>query len=198
MAKITITAGDGVLKRFGNQVGALGSTKTHRALARAVNRVTNTVHGRVIRAIRKQSGIPTAIIRKQVKKRLASPDASHGGNLEGVIWATGKPLSLKYFGARQFSWGVRTKENGGLKRYPGFFINGGTWRSGKPIAYGHVFKNTHGYNAKSKRNNAIEMQYGSSVPEELVRDQSERVFHETVEEMLTRRVAHELSRLLPM
>lgn len=48
----------------------------------------------------------------------------------------------------------------------------------------------------SKNRFPIEMLFGPSIPEELVKGESERVFRETVADMLPRRVAHELSRLL--
>ncbi|UYZ08568.1 phage tail protein [Agrobacterium salinitolerans] len=187
MASIIIRPLDDLLKRFGNQIGAVGSAKGHKALARAVNRVTNTIYGRVIRAVRKQSDIPTAIIRRSIKKRLASPK---GGNIEGVIWATGKPLSLKYFRARQFRFGVKAKHGGTWHRYPSAFMGPKPGAISKKLG-GHVFKRT------SSGRFPIEMLFGPSVPEELVRGESERVFRTTVQDMLPVRVAHELSRMLP-
>jgi hypothetical protein len=55
---------------------------------------------------------------------------------------------------------------------------------------GHVFKRT------SSGRFPIEMLFGPSVPEELVKGESERVFRTTVQDMLPVRVAHELSRML--
>lgn len=194
MASIVIKPADDILRRFGNQLGAVGSAQGHKALARAVNRVTNTVHGRVVRAIRKQSDIPTAIIRKEVKKRLASTSPGKGA-LEGVIWATGKPISLKHFKARQFSFGVKAKWGGEWHKYPGAFMGP---RPGiiAPRLNGHVFMRTMAQTWINGERTPIEMQFGPSVPEELVRGESERIFRETVETMLPDRIAHELSRML--
>jgi hypothetical protein len=188
MARIVVRPLDDVLRRFGNQIGAVGSARGRKALALAVNRVTTTIHGRVIKAIRKQSDIPTAIIRKQVKRKLAAHQASTA--IEGVIWATGAPISLKYFKAKQFSFGVRTKERGAWQRYPSAFMGPRPGVIAKRLG-GHVFIRT------SAARNPIEKLVGTSVPEELVRDESERVFRETVETMLPSRVAHELARLMP-
>lgn len=190
MARIVVRPMDDLIARFGNQLGAVGSAKAHKALARAVNRVTNTVHGRVVRAIRKQSDIPTAIIRRSIGKRLASPNAGHGGGLEGVIWSKGPPLSLKHFRAKQFSWGVRAKHGGKWHRYPSAFMGP---RPGviAPRLGGHVFART------TAKRTPIEMLFGPAVPEEMIRGESERVFRETVADMLPARVAHELSRMLP-
>lgn len=187
MTSIVVRPLDDVLKRFVNQIGAVGSTQGHKALARAVNRVTNTIHGRVLRAIRKQSDIPTAIIRRHVKKRLANTSA--GSAIEGVIWATGKPLSLKYFRARQFSFGVKAKWGGSWHSYPSAFMGPRPGVVSKKLG-GHVFIRT------SAARFPLEMLFGPSVPEELVRGESARIFRETVEDMLPRRVAHELSRML--
>lgn len=193
--RVEIVSKDNVLSRFANQIGAVGEEKGRKALARAVNRVTTTVEGRVARAIGKQSSIPTKIIRTQIRKKLAAHKG--GGAIEGHVIASGSPLPLKVFNPKQFSWGVRAKVWGQMERFPSHFMHGGRWNSGKLIAGGHVFINTRGPNANSKRNNAIEKQFGPSVPEEMVRDEAARVFHHTVQTMLPKRVAHELSRLLP-
>ncbi|MGV2109786.1 hypothetical protein ACQZ46_00745 [Agrobacterium salinitolerans] len=188
--KIVISPLDGNFARFANQIGALGTAKAHKALARAVNRTTNTAYGRVVKAIRKQSDIPTSIIRKQVKKRTVSTNIEHGGSLEGVIWATGKPLSLKYFKARQFSFGVKAKHGGQWHRYPSAFMGPKPGVVNFKRLGGHVYVRTSGNRFP------IEKLFGPSIPEELIRGESERVFRETVSEMLQKRVAHELGRLL--
>lgn len=190
MTSIVIRPMDDVLRRFGNQIGALGSGQAHKALARAVNRTTNTVHGRVIRAVRKQSDIPTAIIRRQVKKRLASTNIAHGGAIEGVVWATGSPISLKHFRARQFGFGVKAKWGGEWHEYQSAFMGPRPGVIAKRLG-GHVFVRT------SSSRFPIEMLFGPSVPEELVTGESERAFEHTVATMLPQRVAHELGRLLP-
>jgi len=187
--KIVISPLDGNFARFANQIGALGTAKAHKALARAVNRTTNTAYGRVVKAIRKQSDIPTSIIRKQVKKRTVSTNIDHGGSLEGVIWATGKPISLKYFMARQFAFGVKAKHGGKWHRYPSAFMGKKPGIISKRLG-GHVFVRT------SANRFPIEKLFGPSIPEELIRGESERVFRSTVREMLEKRVAHELGRLL--
>jgi len=186
--RVIITPGDDIMRRFGNQIGALGDTKAHMALARAVNRVTTTVHGRVIKAIRKQSDIPLAIVRASVGRRLVKPGGS--GALEGEVWAKGKPLSLKVFRARQLNFGVKARWGGEWHRYQGAFMGP---RPGVIAGRlnGHVFVRT------SAKRLPIEQLFGPAVPEELVRNESARVFEETVFTMLPERVRHELERLLP-
>ncbi len=85
-------------------------------------------------------------------------------------------LSLKHFGAKQFSWGVRAKPWGQTKRIDGAFIYAGTFRSGKVVGNGHVFTNTRGFSEKSDRFNAIEKEVGPSIPKEMVRGASLAAF----------------------
>lgn len=186
--RVIITPADDILRRFGNQIGAMGEGKAHQALARAVNRVTTTVHGRVIKAIRKQSDIPTAITRKSVGKRLVKPGG--GGALEGEVWAKGKPLSLKVFRAKQYGFGVKAKWGGNWHRYPGAFMGPRPGVLADRLG-GHVFVRI------SSKRLPIEQLFGPAVPGELVRSESARVFEATVATMLPERVAHELERLLP-
>ena len=194
--KVTITPADGNIKRFANQLGALGSRKTHTVLARAVNRTTTTAHGRVVKAIAKQSDIPRGIIRQQVKRQTVSTNIDHGGSLEGVIRATGKPISLKYFKARQFSFGVKAKHGGKWHNYPSAFMGPRPGVIARGL-HGHVFVRTTEKTWISKGKRApIQKLFGPSVPEEMVRGESERVFRSAVSEMLEKRVAHEIGRLL--
>jgi len=186
---ITIEQRDDILRNFGNQIGALGRGDAHKALARAVNRTTTTVQGRVIRVIAKQSSIKSAIVRRSIRRELVRPGS--GQALEGTITATGRPIPLKEFSASQFSYGVKARVWGRVQRFPGTFIFAGTYRSGNPVGNGHVLHRT------TRDSHPIEVLYGPSVPEEMIKDESAKVFHETVAMMLPVRVAHEVGRLLP-
>lgn len=186
--RIDVKIADDQLARFQNMAGAVGSVKARQAYARAINRVTNSVYGKVIRATAKQTSIPTAILRKTVRKSLAAHKGD--GPLSGAVYATGKPLSLKYFGARQFKWGTRVKVWGETRKLNSAFIFAGTYNSGKAVANGHVWKRV------GKSSLPIEKQEGPSVPEGIVAGEAEHAFRETVETMLPARVQHELSRLL--
>lgn len=185
---VNIRFADDELKRMENMIGALGNEQARVGLARAVNRVTDTVRTRVIRAVAKQSSLPQKVVRKRVKAQ----KAAHKGTSEisGMVYSTGSPLSLYYFGAKQFSWGVRAKVWGSFQRFPGTFIWAGTWKSGKAVANEHVFART------TKDSLPIERQDGASIPEEMVKGESVRVYEQTVRDMLPARAMHELSRLL--
>lgn len=188
MFPIKVSFADDELKRFENMIGALGAGKARQALARAVNRTTKTVEGRVVRAIAKQSSIPTKIVRRSIKTRLAA----HKGNtpLIGSVRAIGDDLSLKHFSAKQFSFGVKAKIWGSWHRFPTTFIWAGTYRSGKAVANGHVWQRT------TKDSLPIELQRGPAVPDELVKNESLKQYEATVRTMLPARAMHELTRLL--
>jgi hypothetical protein len=188
MSSVTIRPADNILRQFSNQINALGEGKARPALARSVNRVTSMARTRVIREVTRQSSIPRAMVAQAVKRRLAR--VNHAGPLEGVIWATGKPISLKYFRARQFSFGVKARVQGQWRRYPGTFM-GPRPGSIAPKLGGHVFART------SAARLPIEMIFGPSVPEELVRGEARKAFEELVASHLPQRVRHELGRLLP-
>lgn len=179
--------GDG-LKRFENVIAALGEGKARVGIARAINRVVDSVHGKVVRAVVKQTSIPRKIVREAVKKS----KAAHQGDkpLQGVVYASGYPISLKHFGAKQFSFGVRAKVWGSFERFPSAFIYAGRWNSGNPVSNGHVFRRIG-----SKRL-PIEKLEGPSVPEGLIAGEATHAFTQTVETMLPARVSHELGRLL--
>lgn len=186
--RVDIRFADDELLRFENMIGALGEAKARIGLARAVNRVTRTVNGRVIRAIAKQSSIPRLIVKRSVRMSLAAHQGT--GPIAGMVIATGEPVPLKHFGARQFKFGVRARVWGKMQRFPGTFIFAGTFRSGKYVRNGHVFQRS------TSASLPIVRQDGPAVPDELVKNESLRVFEDTVRIMLPDRAMHELSRLL--
>lgn len=187
---ISIRFTDDQLTRFENMIDALGSEQARVGLARAVNRVTRTVYSRSKRAIAKKTGLPVATVDNFMWMSLAAHNG--GGAIKGeVIASQMKDLSLKLFGARQFSWGVRTKEGGAFKRYPHAFIFSGTWKSGNPVANGHAFVRV------GKKSLPIRKLVSDiSIPATLMDDEITRAAQATVDTMLPERASHELGRLL--
>lgn len=178
---------DEQLARFQNQVAVLGQAKARIAFSRAVNRVTRSLKTRVIRAL-VRDGFPRKIVTRSVGMSLSSQKGD--GPISGVVYATGAPVSLKYFQARQFSFGVRAKVLGDVRRYPSAFINAGRWNSGNPVANGHVFER-----AGRSRFPIVKLE-GPSVPERLVEGETAKAFADLSQTMLPARVSHELGRLL--
>lgn len=186
-ARLIVHPADGILDRFHNQLAAIGDGKARAVLVRAVNRTTNAVHTRVVRAVAKQTSLPQARVRAEIGKRLAAIKGD--GVIEGSVFASGAPLSLKEFNPRQFKRGVRAKVWGRVQMFPGAFMGPkpGIIAAG---LRGHVFVRT------TKARLPIEKMFGPSIPEEMVKDESKEAFEQTVADMLPRRIEHELSRLL--
>ena len=186
--QIIIRPQDDHLTRWGNQIAALGDGQARAAIARAVNRTTRSAHGKVIRATAKMMSLPIKRVQKSVYMKLAAHQGT--GPIQGIIGATGAPLSLKYFGAKQFSWGVRAKVFGQFERFPHAFIWAGTPNSGKAVGSGHVFKRI------GSRSLPIERLFGPSIPAALIEGEAAYQFTSTAESMLPARITHELGRLL--
>jgi len=187
--RISLTQNDDDLKRYANQIGAIGQKKAHVAFARAINRVTTTVRGKVARAVARQSSIPVSLVRKQMVRKTVRPGG--GGVLEGAVVGTGGAIPLRVFRPKQFTWGVRVKLWGKQQRYSGMFIYAGRYNSGKEVATGQVFQRT------TTASLPIERQFGPAVPAEMIRTEARKEFERTVADMLPKRIQHELSRMLP-
>lgn len=191
VVKIIIAPTDDIIRRYGNQIGALGEERAYAALARAVNRTVDQTKTQVIRSLVAQTSAPRSVVVSQLSTRKVDPLARSGGALEGAIVATGSELPLKVFKPKQFAFGVRAKVWGRVQRFPHQFIYAGTFRSGNPVAHGHVFVRTGASSLP------IELTYGPSIPVEMVKDQTAETFQAMAAPILMRRVEHELSRLLP-
>jgi len=189
--RIQIVPTDDVLEQFGNQIAALGERSARPAFARAINRTTDMVRTRVIRALVRQTSIPRKYLVREVKTRKMSTKASSEEAFEGIVFAKGNPIPLAAFKPAQFSWGVRAKVWGRFQRFPGAFIYAGTWKSGQPVSRGNVFVRT------TKESLPIEMMFGPSIPEEMVKGESLKAYEETVLTVLPARIRHEIGRLLP-
>ncbi|WP_421998192.1 hypothetical protein [Roseovarius confluentis] len=180
------------IMRFQDAVSVLGDTNTaHKAFRRAINHTGDKARTLVRRALSEQMGL--------TQKRLRALNAlsvrrANFGALEYTITGSGKELSLKEFGAKQFKFGVRAKPWGQIQRFKGAFIFAGHRKSGKPVGGGHVFVRTGGINRNSGRNNAIRKMWGPSVPKEMIRRASLEAFENTAKD-LGPRIRHEMSQI---
>lgn len=186
--RIVIAPTDDILHTFQNQLAAVGAGQARVALARAVNRTANTAHGRVVRALSKQSSIPVKYVRRAVKKKLAAHKGT--GDVHAMLYARGYPMPLKYLKATQFKFGVKATLWGERRSFKGMFIWAGHYKSGKAVGSGHVFQRT------TSKSRPIELQSGPSISEELIRAESLRQWETTVQTMLPQRIRHELGRML--
>lgn len=87
------------------------------AMARAMNRTGTTVRTGAVRTIAKRMGLKAGDVRKGVTFIKASRT-----NLRVIIRASGRPLPLYAFQARQTKRGVSARAYGQRRTYPGTFI----------------------------------------------------------------------------
>ena len=186
--RLEVTIPDDQLTRWENQVAAIGDGRARVAFSRAINRTTRSVRGQVVREVVKATSIPSVIVRRAVYMSLSSQQGS--GPLQGVIYASGYPVPLKFFSARQFSFGVRAKIWGEYKRFEGLFIFAGNFNSGKPVANFHVFQRV------TASRLPIEKQDGPAVADGLIASSVVNAWEQRVNTMLPERVSHELGRML--
>lgn len=167
--------------RFEAGVTRLGQRTARLAYSRAMNHTGRRAMTRVRRSIRAQSSIKAGDVRSQTRFHSASMS-----NLIIRLSAQGEYFPLIYFGARQFSYGVRAKVWGRMVQYRGLFIVN---------SIGQVFRNTRQFSPRSGRNNAIEKAWGPSVPREMLRDESMETWNDMQPDFAAR-VGHELERIL--
>lgn len=175
------------MERYGKDLRALGDTaKTYRVIARAANYEGRRAFVRVKRALRKQSSIPNAIVQRSVKFLPAATRA--GGRVEVAIHGSGRELSLKMFGARQFKAGVRARVWGQLQMYPGGFMGP------KPGAIAAKLKG-HAFVREGKSRLPISKMFGPSIAKEIVKDESAQAFYASAPRIVDR-VGKEIAAVL--
>lgn len=187
MAEIVIKWADANLKRFDNQLKALGKDAP-KALQRAVARAGDSTRTQVVRALTKQTGLPRATIVRAIKTRRPSwTDFTY------TMTTTGGDISLKYFQPRETAKGVTAKPFGKRDLFEGSFLKGGKWpnRAEKMAFGGHAF-----HRVGSGRLPVEMTKSKVIIPDEMVKGETEAAFREHGMKMLEKRVAHEIGRLL--
>lgn len=167
---------------FEAAVFRVGQGKARTAFARAMNHETAKARTRINRVLRLQTGIKVGDVSRSTKFIRANSKS-----LAAEINAKGSAFPLKYFRARQFSYGVRANPWNKSRRFPSSFIV----RS----LDGHVFHRTGKLNPKSGRMNAIERMWGPSIPKEIMEDKPLAEFDTATADIL-RRAMHELGRIV--
>ena len=155
--------GDG-LPKLNRALDELGKeTNAHKAYRIAVNRVGSKAWTATRRTLAKQVGLTQAKLKKYGRIQVRKANYT---DLAFTVTATGAPVPLKAFGAKQFGFGVRAKPWGKSQRFPSAFIFAGSPNSGKFVGGGHVFRRT------SNESLPLKMMYGPSIPKEMVQDAS--------------------------
>lgn len=166
--------GNGIPK-LGKALDAFGNeTKTHRAYRLAINRKGKKAFTQVKRALAKQTGLTQ---KKAIELGNIKTYNANFSSLEFTVKTTGSRISLKEFGAKQFSYGVKAKPWGKVRRFEGAFISAGFLNSGSSVNDGHAFIRKSGDSYPIKR------LYGPSMPVEIVKDKSKQAFEDVADEL---------------
>jgi hypothetical protein len=184
---IIITPGDDVLRRYSNQIGAIGEGKAQAAMGRAINRTVDMVYTQTVRVLVRQTSAPRSVVVASMRKKYAS---TSGGALEGMIIAKGRELPLKMFKPVQFKAGTKATVWGKRQLFKGAFMGP------RPGAIALALKG-HVWTRTSEARLPIKKMFGPSIPKEMVKDQSAAQFESMAPPILARRLEHEIGRMLP-
>lgn len=188
---LTIKAGDHVLDRFANGLGALGEQRAKQVIARGLNRAGNPALTAVRRALVKRTSAPLALVKKQVYARKAwAGDEGGAGKLQFEIVAFGRPIPLRDFKPVEFKFGVRAKVWGRFQRFDGAFMRGGLWPNRVGLNLGDKV-----FVRETNRRLPIKQVFGPSLPKELIKPEIVKVFTARAD-TLGDAIAHELDREL--
>lgn len=206
------------MQRLGNAMGLLNSHQKHLVLQRAVNHTGDKARTQVVRALVKQTGLPSGVLKKALKVGRAygaSEDpiqfakaqlSSRPGSLVYLVTARGGDISLKYFKPRETMAGVTAAPFGKRSLFAGSFMKGGQFpnRKGAKTLNGHVYERTGSRiiatrgKREGKKISEIKLKdSGVIIPEQMLKGASAEAFRSTVEQHLPNRVTHELNRLCP-
>lgn len=162
--------------RYEAMIQRVGEREANRAFSRALNHEGRKSFTAVKRALRKQTDIPAGMITAAMQFKSSSQR-----NLRTIIQGSGSELPLRFFGARQFSYGVRAKVWGKFQTYKSNFI--------VASLSGNVFHRT------SRKRLPIQRTFGPSIPKEMVKDETAETFEQSGNAVMDRAM-HELSRIL--
>lgn len=175
-AKTVIRTDNDLINAFARTMGALGRRDASIVFQRAMSRGGSKTNTAVKRALRKQTSAKARDV--NAATQYVRPSRS---NLQTKIIVRGGHMSLKQFGAKQFSYGVRAKVWGESKRFEGAFVVG---KLG-----GHAFVR------ETSKRFPIRKMYGPALPKEVLKDDAIETFNDGTKETLDR-LQHELDRFL--
>ncbi|MEW6258117.1 MAG: phage tail protein [Pseudomonadota bacterium] len=193
-----LVRGDGRLDRWEAGFSRLSAGQARLVLIRALNRAGDSADSRVRTALSRQMGVKRLNVRKALRHRRAG-----GGVLEYNITGTGKYFSLIDAKGVKRGWIRKTIGDRSVrlqrvaaaawnapKAYPGAFMASGAAGAVAGAGATHIFART------SDQRFPLKKLWGPSVPREMERDEVPKTFDRTVEEVLPRRIDHELGRML--
>lgn len=171
MITIDLTGIDRLAAGYAKKAGAAGPI-----VARALNRAGDQATTALGRQLAKETGLGVSKVRGSVHARRASRS-----DLVYTIKVDGGAVPLSEFGARQQKKGVSARPWGIRRIFPGTF---------QGVAGARVFKR------QGKARLPIQQLYGPDLAKEVERGQSLDVVAKTAQEAFSKRVAHEVARMI--
>jgi hypothetical protein len=151
--RVRLLETDDVRIRFEAACTRLGESEARRAFSMALNKEGRKSFTQLRRSLAQQSSIPRGAVNAATRFKSASRST-----MSTMTSGTGRHLPLSFFGAKQFSYGVRAKIWGRAQSFRSAFV---VKRYG-----GGVFKR------KGKARFPIEQLWGPAVPVEMLRDEA--------------------------
>jgi hypothetical protein len=164
--RVRFLEADDVRIRFEAACTRLGEGEARRAFSMALNKEGRKSFTQLRRSLAQQSSIPRGAVNAATRFTSATRNT-----MSTVTSGTGRHLPLSFFGAKQFSYGVRAKIWGKAQSFRSAFV---VKRDG-----GGVFKRT------GKARFPIEQLWGPSVPTEMLRDEAYDAWKEQHPRVLT-------------
>ena len=176
MPEVYLRETNNVRTQFEAAIQHVGQNGAKRAFARAINHETRKASTQIRRQVAKASSIKYGDVTRATRFKGANPN-----QLAAKIIAKGQAFPLKYFGAKQFSYGVRAKVWGQTQRYKSAFIVG---------RYAN-----DAFVRKGKARFPISKMWGPSVPAEIMRPPILDTFARNTDAIGTR-AAHEVKAII--
>ncbi|MFD2676976.1 phage tail protein [Camelimonas lactis] len=199
---VKITVADRHLKEFQTALRAIGDGAARPVMARALNRVGDMANTRVKRLLSSSMGVKNLKIHKAVVTKKANKDSliyeiTGTGRHFSLIDSKGVKVASRMVPRADGKFGGQTRAQfvtagawGVSEQYDGAFIARGQAGQTKGAGAGHIFART------SDARHPIRKLWGPAIPREMVRKRTETIVEDMVDTVLTRRLEHELGRLL--
>lgn len=186
--RVSLNLNDQVMKRFGDQLAALGAGQAAKVMARALNHEGDKVRTQVRTAISKQSGI--------AKGRLGIiTHGASGGNLTYTLSVTDREKNIAGFKARKVDGGISAQPWGTRRVFKGAFF-----LKSKKGTQGAVGAGTEGgtllaFVRKPGERKKLKPLFGPNLARELLKDESKEAFESNVG-LIVDRIGHEIGYLI--
>lgn len=173
------------ISRLVGALQTLGEQKFRVIGNRVVNRTGDMARTHVRKALTAQTGLKRSVIVKAVRVTRSTP-----ATLTYRMSAQGGDISLKFFSPRETRVGVSASPFGVRKVFPGTFIKGGRFPNRTGIVFhGHVMRREG-----AARFPIVVQQSGVVIPEQMVKGETATGFQRIAQDVLLRRMLHEINR----